>query len=134
MKRITILVLNLCLLNFVPAIQAETTDLRERTLISSGSKWEDLAAYSRAVVDGDWIFISGTVPVLILKMVQCQKILMNKWTRFSRLLNLHLPKPVPLSRTWFASDAISLTENTCFPCQINFINIWMMFAQPVWQL
>jgi len=32
-----------------------------RTLISSGSKWEDLAAYSRAVVDGDWIFVSGTV-------------------------------------------------------------------------
>jgi len=32
-----------------------------RTLISSGSKWENLAAYSRAVVDGDWIFVSGTV-------------------------------------------------------------------------
>lgn len=32
-----------------------------RTLISSGSKWEDLAAYSRAVVDGDWVFVSGTV-------------------------------------------------------------------------
>ncbi|MBT7950434.1 MAG: RidA family protein [Gammaproteobacteria bacterium] len=63
MKRITILVLNLCLLNFIPAIQAETTDLRERTLISSGSKWEDLAAYSRAVVDGDWIFISGTAGI-----------------------------------------------------------------------
>ncbi|NKB36034.1 MAG: RidA family protein [Gammaproteobacteria bacterium] len=31
-----------------------------RQRISSGSKWEDLAAYSRAIVDGDWIFISGT--------------------------------------------------------------------------
>ncbi len=34
-----------------------------RTLISSGSKWEDLTAYSRAVVDGDWIFISGTAAI-----------------------------------------------------------------------
>ena len=33
----------------------------ERTLISSGSKWEALAGYSRAVVQGDWIFVSGTV-------------------------------------------------------------------------
>lgn len=36
-------------------------DGQERTLISSGSKWEELAAYSRAVVDGDWVFLSGTV-------------------------------------------------------------------------
>jgi len=32
-----------------------------RQLISSGSKWEKMAAYSRAVVDGKWIFVSGTV-------------------------------------------------------------------------
>jgi enamine deaminase RidA (YjgF/YER057c/UK114 family) len=31
-----------------------------RTLISSGSKFETEMAYSRAVVDGDWIFVSGT--------------------------------------------------------------------------
>lgn len=29
--------------------------------IQSGSKWEELAGYSRAVVDGDWVFVSGTV-------------------------------------------------------------------------
>jgi len=29
--------------------------------IQSGSKWEELAGYSRAVVDGQWVFISGTV-------------------------------------------------------------------------
>ena len=31
-----------------------------RRLISSGSKYEELAGYSRAVVQGDWIFVSGT--------------------------------------------------------------------------
>jgi enamine deaminase RidA (YjgF/YER057c/UK114 family) len=31
-----------------------------RWAISSGSPFEALAGYSRAVVDGEWIFISGT--------------------------------------------------------------------------
>lgn len=31
-----------------------------RKLISSGSEFEEKAAYSRAVVAGDWIFIAGT--------------------------------------------------------------------------
>ena len=31
-----------------------------RRLISSGSTFEQEMAYSRAVVDGDWIFVSGT--------------------------------------------------------------------------
>lgn len=31
-----------------------------RRLISSGSTFEAEIAYSRAVVDGDWIFVSGT--------------------------------------------------------------------------
>ncbi len=31
-----------------------------RRLISSGSAFEKLAGYSRAVVDGDWVFVSGT--------------------------------------------------------------------------
>ncbi len=30
-----------------------------RRLISSGSTFEDLAGYSRAVVDGEWVFVSG---------------------------------------------------------------------------
>jgi len=32
----------------------------QRTLISSGSPFEAEIAYSRAVVQGDWIFVSGT--------------------------------------------------------------------------
>lgn len=31
-----------------------------RKLISSGSSFEALAGYSRAVVDGNWVFVSGT--------------------------------------------------------------------------
>ena len=31
-----------------------------RKLISSGSTFEDRIGYSRAVVDGEWIFVSGT--------------------------------------------------------------------------
>jgi enamine deaminase RidA (YjgF/YER057c/UK114 family) len=31
-----------------------------RRLISSGSRFEGEAGYSRAVVDGDWIFVAGT--------------------------------------------------------------------------
>lgn len=31
-----------------------------RKAISSGSTFEELAGYSRAVVDGDWVFVSGT--------------------------------------------------------------------------
>ncbi|MGQ9371182.1 RidA family protein [Azospirillum sp. ST 5-10] len=31
-----------------------------RTLVSSGSDFEKVAGYSRAVVDGRWVFVSGT--------------------------------------------------------------------------
>ena len=34
-----------------------------RRWIFSGSRWEDLAGYARAVVDGEWVFVSGTVGV-----------------------------------------------------------------------
>lgn len=31
-----------------------------RRLISSGSPFEEVAGYSRAVVQGDWVFVAGT--------------------------------------------------------------------------
>lgn len=34
--------------------------MSERRLISSGSEFEERIGYSRAVVDGDWIHVSGT--------------------------------------------------------------------------
>jgi enamine deaminase RidA (YjgF/YER057c/UK114 family) len=34
---------------------------RERRHIASGSPYEALAGYARAVVDGEWVFVSGTV-------------------------------------------------------------------------
>lgn len=34
--------------------------MSSRRLISSGSSFETLYGYSRAVVDGDWVFVSGT--------------------------------------------------------------------------
>jgi enamine deaminase RidA (YjgF/YER057c/UK114 family) len=40
-------------------ILKEPTNLK-RTLISSGSTFEAEIGYSRAVVQGDWIFVSGT--------------------------------------------------------------------------
>ena len=39
-----------------------------RRLINSGSTFEQEIGYSRAVVDGDWIFVSGTTGFDYAKM------------------------------------------------------------------
>lgn len=33
---------------------------QKRWTVNTGSKFEEMAGYSRAVVDGEWIFVSGT--------------------------------------------------------------------------
>jgi len=45
--------------NFRPS-SVEGWIVSERKFISSGSSFEKVVGYSRAVVDGDWIFVSGT--------------------------------------------------------------------------
>ena len=55
-----------------------------RKLISSGSKFEAEIGYSRAVVDGDFVFVSGTTGYDYAKMTlaedvvaQCEQTLKN---------------------------------------------------------
>lgn len=55
-----------------------------RRLISSGSTFEQQIGYSRAVVDGDWIFVSGTTgfdyTTMTLRegvVAQCEQCLQN---------------------------------------------------------
>ena len=49
-------------LPWVPAFAGKTKYwvAEMRRLISSGSSFEKEVGYSRAVVDGDWIFVAGT--------------------------------------------------------------------------
>ncbi len=46
-----------------------------KRLISSGSTFEERIGYSRAVVDGDWIFVSGTTGFDYAKMTIPEDIL-----------------------------------------------------------
>lgn len=55
-----------------------------RRLISSGSRFEAEVGYSRAVVDGDWVFVSGTTGYDYTDMsisddvvAQCEQVMKN---------------------------------------------------------
>ena len=46
--------------------------MQTRTLISSGSTFEAQIGYSRAVVQGDWVFVAGTTGFDYSTMTLCQ--------------------------------------------------------------
>lgn len=55
-----------------------------RQHISSGSSFEQVAGYSRAVVDGEWVFVSGTTgydyPRMLISndlITQCRQVFEN---------------------------------------------------------
>ena len=55
-----------------------------RRLISSGSRYEEAVGYSRAVVDGDWVFVAGTtgfdyatMTIAADVVAQCEQTLRN---------------------------------------------------------
>jgi enamine deaminase RidA (YjgF/YER057c/UK114 family) len=47
-------------IDFSNGIRGKFFSMTMRTLISSGSSFEQDIGYSRAVVQGDWVFVSGT--------------------------------------------------------------------------
>jgi len=49
----------------------------ERKLISSGSSFEKEIGYSRAVVDGNWVFISGTTGFDYEKMIIAEDVVLQ---------------------------------------------------------
>jgi enamine deaminase RidA (YjgF/YER057c/UK114 family) len=66
----------------------------ERRHISSGSAFEERAGYARAVVDGDWVFVSGT-------------------TGFDYPTGQIDPDPVAQTRQCFANIEAALAEAGC---------------------
>ena len=62
-----------------------------RKLVSSGSRFEEEIGYSRAVVDGDWVFVSGTTGFDYTTMTisedvveQCKQVMRNIQTALTQ--------------------------------------------------
>ena len=83
-QRLVSLVITVMLLALPLHLFGAESDGEERVLITSGSKWEELAAYSRAAVDGDWIFLSGTVG-FDPEDGQSRQTSINRWTTYSAM-------------------------------------------------
>ena len=56
-----------------------------RRLISSGSTFEAQIGYSRAVVDGEWIFVSGTTGYDYTKMIMPEGLLEQTEQAFANI-------------------------------------------------
>jgi enamine deaminase RidA (YjgF/YER057c/UK114 family) len=75
-----------------------------RRLISSGSTFEARIGYSRAVVDGDWVFVSGTTGFDYAKMSisgdpveQCEQCLKPCWPTLQRWFGKSRPAAMMIS-------------------------------------
>ncbi|OUM04352.1 RidA family protein [Variovorax sp. JS1663] len=87
-----------------------------RRLISSGSTFEQEIGYSRAVVDGDWVFVSGTTGFdyatmtiadgIVEQAEQClrnvEAALAEAGASFADVVRVHyiLPKPEDFPSCW----------------------------------
>ena len=87
-----------------------------RRLISSGSSFESRIGYSRAVVDGDWVFVSGTTGFDYTTMTisedvveQAEQVLRNigaalteAGSGFADVVRVHyiLPNPADFEPCW----------------------------------
>ena len=65
-----------------------------RRLISSGSPFEASAGYSRAIVDGEWIFVFRAQLATTTRAWKCPKVLNSKLTDVSEILTLCSKKPM----------------------------------------
>ena len=74
----------------------------QRRLISSGSTFEAEIGYSRAVVQGDWVFVSGTTGFDYATMTIAEEI-ESQTEQCLKNIDSALAQQEPASRTLFAS-------------------------------
>ena len=106
-----------------------------RRLISSGSTFEQQIGYSRAVVDGDWVFVSGTTgydyasmtisPDVVVQAEQCCRniaaALEQAGSSMADVVRVHyiLPDAAdfepcwPVLRKWFGEVRPAATMLSC---------------------
>ena len=109
--------------------------MTDKTRISSGSPFEEQIGYSRAVVDGDWVFVSGTTGFdyaamtiadgVVAQAEQCLRnialALEQAGASFADVVRVHylLPDPDdfepcwPVLRRYFAAVRPAATMLTC---------------------
>ena len=95
---------------------AKLVSMPERRLISSGSDFERQSAYSRAVVDGDWIHVAGTTGFEYEQMTIAEGVVEQTEQAFRNIIaaleeadatladvvrvRYILPDPVDFAATW----------------------------------